>query len=83
MGQNSCFEKFKNAILENLLNFNEKDEHCDLEVHCSDGVVLVHGLVFAALCPPIKRYFKFIQRGKLLFLSTYMGGSMVIMYSGY
>jgi len=54
MGQNSCFEKFKNAILENLLNFNEKDEHCDLEVHCSDGVVLVHGLVFVALCPPIK-----------------------------
>ena len=58
MGQNSCFEKFKNAILENLLNFNEKDEHCDLEVHCSDGVVLVHGLVFVALCPPIKRYSK-------------------------
>jgi len=54
MTKNSGFEKFRNAILENLLNFNEKDEYCDLEVHCSDGVVLVHGLVFGALCPPVK-----------------------------
>ena len=67
MGQNSCFEKFKNAILENLLHFNEKDEHCDLEVHCSDGVVLVHGLVFVALCPPIllKREMELIKHSFL------------------
>ena len=56
MEQNSCFEKFRNAILENLLNFNEKDEYCDLEVHCSDGIVLVHGLVFGTICPLVKRY---------------------------
>eukprot|EP00092_Neocalanus_flemingeri_P029795 GFUD01032349.1.p1 GENE.GFUD01032349.1~~GFUD01032349.1.p1 ORF type:complete len:823 (+),score=166.44 GFUD01032349.1:67-2535(+) len=54
MAQNPSFEKFRNAILENLLNFNEKDEYCDLEVHCADGIVLVHGLVFGTLCPPIK-----------------------------
>jgi len=54
MAQTPSFEKFRNAILENLLNFNEKDEYCDLEVHCSDGIVLVHGLVFGTLCPPFK-----------------------------
>ena len=55
MGQNAYSDKFRNAILENLLHFNEKDEYCDLEVHCCDGIVLVQDLVFGALCPLYKR----------------------------
>ena len=45
------FRKYRDAILSNLQN---QDSLLDLDVMCSDGVLKVHGTVFASLIPALR-----------------------------
>ena len=52
MAEDPGFRKYRDAILNNLLQ--HQDSFLDLDVICSDGTLKVHGTVFASLIPALR-----------------------------
>ena len=47
--------RFRDAILEGVHAAINREENCDLQVSCSDGIVMLPSLLLASTCPLIRR----------------------------
>ena len=47
--------RFRDAILEGVHAAINREENCDLQVSCSDGIVMLPSLLLASTCPLVRR----------------------------